>query len=40
MMYIAEQNVQQVTVEYRNLKAKVRSLEQKLQLIGINPEIS
>jgi RND family efflux transporter MFP subunit len=34
----SEQNVQQVTVEYKNLKALVRSLEQKLFLIGINPE--
>ena len=34
----SQQNVQLVTVEYRNLKAKARSLEQKLQLIGINPE--
>jgi membrane fusion protein, heavy metal efflux system len=34
----SQQNVQQVTVEYRNLKAKSKSLEQKLQLIGINPE--
>jgi cobalt-zinc-cadmium efflux system membrane fusion protein len=34
----SEQNVQQVTVEYRNLKALVRSLEQKLILIGIVPE--
>jgi membrane fusion protein, heavy metal efflux system len=34
----SQQNVQQVTVEYRNLKAKERSLEQKLQLIGIDPE--
>ena len=33
----SQQNVQLVTVEYRNLKAKVRSLEQKLQLIGIDP---
>ena len=32
------QNVQQVTVEYRNLKAMERSFEQKLLLIGINPE--
>jgi membrane fusion protein, heavy metal efflux system len=31
------QNVQQVTVDYKNLKALVRSLEQKLLLIGINP---
>jgi membrane fusion protein, heavy metal efflux system len=34
----SEQNVQQVTVEYRNLKALVKSLEQKLLLIGINPD--
>jgi cobalt-zinc-cadmium efflux system membrane fusion protein len=34
----SQQNVQEVTVEYRNLKAKARSLEQKLQLIGINPD--
>ena len=34
----SQQNLQEVTVEYRNLKAKARSLEQKLQLIGINPE--
>jgi cobalt-zinc-cadmium efflux system membrane fusion protein len=33
----SEQNVQQVTVEYRNIKAMVKSLEQKLMLIGINP---
>jgi membrane fusion protein, heavy metal efflux system len=33
----SEQNVQQVTVEYKNLKALVRSLEQKLLLIGIDP---
>ncbi len=33
----SEQNVQQVTVEYRNLKALVKSLEQKLILIGIDP---
>jgi membrane fusion protein, heavy metal efflux system len=32
----SEQNVQQVTVEYKNLKAIVKSLEQKLLLIGIN----
>jgi RND family efflux transporter MFP subunit len=35
----SEKNVQQVTVEYRNLLAMVKSLEQKLLLIGINPEI-
>jgi cobalt-zinc-cadmium efflux system membrane fusion protein len=34
----SQQNLQEVTVEYRNLKAKARSLEQKLELIGINPE--
>lgn len=34
----SEQNVQQVTVEYRNLKALVKSLEQKLILIGIAPD--
>lgn len=33
----SEQNVQQVTVEYRNLKAQTRSLEQKLRYIGIDP---
>ena len=34
----SEQNLQQVTVAYMNLKALVRSLEQKLLLIGINPQ--
>ncbi len=34
----SEQNVQQVTVDYKNLKAMVISLEQKLVLIGINPD--
>jgi cobalt-zinc-cadmium efflux system membrane fusion protein len=34
----SEQNIQQVTVEYKNLKALVKSLEQKLLLIGINPD--
>jgi cobalt-zinc-cadmium efflux system membrane fusion protein len=34
----SEQNVQQVTVEYRNLKGLVKSLEQKLVLIGIDPD--
>ncbi len=33
----SEKNLQQVTVEYRNLKAIVKSLEEKLMLIGINP---
>ena len=31
------QNVQQVTVDYKTLKAQVKGLEQKLTLIGINP---
>jgi membrane fusion protein, heavy metal efflux system len=35
----SEKNLQQVTVEYKNLLALVRSLEQKLLLIGIDPEI-
>ena len=34
----SEQNVQQVTVDYKNIKAMVKSLEQKLVLIGINPD--
>jgi cobalt-zinc-cadmium efflux system membrane fusion protein len=34
----SEQNLQQVTVEYKNLKALVKSLEQKLVLIGISPD--
>jgi RND family efflux transporter MFP subunit len=33
----SQQNVQQVTVDYKNLKAQVKALEQKLALIGINP---
>lgn len=33
----SEKNLQQVTVEYRNLKADVKSLEQKLIMIGITP---
>jgi len=33
----SEQNVQQVTVEYRHLTAQVKSLEQKLIMIGIDP---
>jgi cobalt-zinc-cadmium efflux system membrane fusion protein len=33
----SEKNLQQVTVEYKNLVALVRSLEQKLLLIGIDP---
>ncbi|HOW24510.1 MAG TPA: efflux RND transporter periplasmic adaptor subunit [Bacteroidales bacterium] len=35
----SEKNVQQVTVEYKNLIAMVKSLEQKLLLIGINPDL-
>jgi cobalt-zinc-cadmium efflux system membrane fusion protein len=34
----SEMNVQQVTVDYKNLRALVKSLEQKLVLIGINPD--
>jgi membrane fusion protein, heavy metal efflux system len=34
----SKQNLQQVTVEYLNLQALVKSLEQKLILIGIIPE--
>jgi len=33
----SEQNVQQVTSDYKNLKAQVKALEQKLALININP---
>ena len=33
----SQQNIQQVTSEYKNLKTQVRALEQKLVLIGINP---
>ena len=33
----SEKNVQQVTVEYKNLEALERALEQKLLLIGIDP---
>jgi len=33
----SEKNMQQVNSDYKNLKALVRSLEQKLALIGINP---
>ncbi len=38
MKFIPKKNLQQVTVEYKNLLALVRSLEQKLNLIGIDPE--
>ena len=33
----SEQNLQQVTTDYKILKAQVKALEQKLALIGINP---
>jgi len=33
----SQKNLQQVTTEYKNLKAQVKALEQKLALIGINP---
>lgn len=33
----SEQNLQQVTVEYRNLEGMVKALEQKLIMIGIDP---
>lgn len=33
----SEKNLQQVTADYKNLKAQVKALEQKLALIGIDP---
>jgi membrane fusion protein, heavy metal efflux system len=33
----SQKNLQQVTAEYKNLKAQVKAYEQKLGLIGINP---
>jgi len=33
----SHKNLQQVTADYKNLKAQVKGLEQKLALIGINP---
>jgi cobalt-zinc-cadmium efflux system membrane fusion protein len=33
----SQKNLQQVTAEYKNLKAQVKALEQKLALVGINP---
>jgi membrane fusion protein, heavy metal efflux system len=33
----SQQNLQQVTSDYKNLKAQVKAFEQKLALIGINP---
>jgi cobalt-zinc-cadmium efflux system membrane fusion protein len=33
----SQKNVQQVTADYKNLKAMLRALEQKLTLVGINP---
>lgn len=35
----SEKNIEQVTVEYKNLKALVRSLQQKLLLVGIDPDL-
>jgi len=34
----SQKNVQQVTSDYKNLKAMLRALEQKLSLVGINPD--
>jgi membrane fusion protein, heavy metal efflux system len=34
----SEKDVQQVTADYKSLKTQVRALEQKLILIGLNPE--
>jgi RND family efflux transporter MFP subunit len=34
----SQNNVQEVTATYKSLKAKLKALEQKLLLIGINPE--
>jgi membrane fusion protein, heavy metal efflux system len=33
----SQQNVQEVTADYRSLQAQVKAMEQKLALIGINP---
>ncbi|MEI7725977.1 MAG: efflux RND transporter periplasmic adaptor subunit [Bacteroidota bacterium] len=33
----SQKNLQQVTADYKSLKAQVRALEQKLAMIGINP---
>jgi cobalt-zinc-cadmium efflux system membrane fusion protein len=33
----SEQNLQQVTSDYKNLKAQLKALQQKLSMIGINP---
>ena len=33
----SQKNLQQVTADFKNLKAQVKALEQKLALIGINP---
>jgi RND family efflux transporter MFP subunit len=33
----SQQNLQQVTSDYKSLKAQVKALEQKLSMIGINP---
>jgi membrane fusion protein, heavy metal efflux system len=34
----SQKNLQQVTADYKSLKAQVHALEQKLNLIGINPD--
>jgi membrane fusion protein, heavy metal efflux system len=34
----SQKNVQQVTSDYKNLKAMLRALEQKLSMVGINPD--
>ncbi|MFZ4455805.1 MAG: efflux RND transporter periplasmic adaptor subunit [Bacteroidales bacterium] len=34
----SQKNLQQVTSEYKNLKANLKALEQKLSLVGINPK--
>lgn len=34
----SKQNLQEVTANYKNLKAQVKALEQKLTLIGLNPD--
>jgi len=34
----SQQNLQQVTADYKNLKAQVNALKQKLELISINPD--
>ena len=33
----SQKSMQQITADYKNLKAQVKALEQKLLLMGINP---